>query len=287
LIQIAFLGSDSTHVEAFAKRINPPGSSFHQKSRVVSLWGEDSAQASAKAAALGIPRAARSLSDALKGADLAFVLGRFGDSHRAPALAAIERGLPTFVDKPFTLSLQEAEELARRAAQKKVPLMSSSPLRFAKELSAFKEKTRGQAIRSLVVSAPANCIDLPGRDPRFDSPFFYGIHGIEMLLQAAGGIGRGFKAIAGASAASVVVDFGAFSGVLNLLRGTKEFYAFEGYAGTERHEFTIDLDGSCYDAELAFLLETFAEGKGTIPMDGTLQAIAILEDVRNRIKEVR
>src|SRR5207244_2395257 len=111
----------------------------------------------------------------IDGIDLAMVLGRFGDSHFQPARLALERGLLTFVDKPLTTSFDEARKLADLARSSKGRLVSSSPLRFAKELEeASKAKVRPGFVG---VSAPANCIDL-GDDRRFQSTFFYGIHAV-------------------------------------------------------------------------------------------------------------
>jgi predicted dehydrogenase len=62
------------------------------------------------------------------------------DLHAEQAIASIERGLPTLVEKPFTLSLADGDRVCRLADARRVPLMTvankrySPPYRRAKRL---------------------------------------------------------------------------------------------------------------------------------------------------------
>ena len=274
MIRIALLGCDSTHTEAFASLINNPDSAFQGRARVESIWGEDASQAVRKAGLLGIPRCAQTMNEALKDVDFAMVIGRFADSHFAPAQAALRLGIPTFVDKPFTATLEQARALAELAGSQKTKLLSSSPLRFAKELETFS----GGPLQSMCVSvaAPANCVDL-GDDKRFQSVFFYGIHAMEVLLELMGHHVRGVTVVPGKRLITIQVEFSHGTGSVQLVRDVEEFYEVRILAGPERRQFTISLDGSYYSRLLSFLLEQFYPGGGTIPLESTLQAIALLE----------
>jgi predicted dehydrogenase len=134
VIRIAFLGCDSSHTEAFANRINPLGALFNGRAKVVSIWGEDLSQATVKATALGIDRVAATPADALEGVDLAMVIGRFGESHFTAAMAAIDAGLPTFVDKPFTVNNVEARHLATMARKRGIHWPLCRPCALQKKL---------------------------------------------------------------------------------------------------------------------------------------------------------
>lgn len=280
MIRIAFLGCDSTHTEAFANRINPPGAPFHGRARVVSIWGEDKAQAAAKAAALEIERVAATPAEALAGADLAMVIGRFGESHYAPTVEALKAGLPTFVDKPFTVNADEARRLASLARERGVPLCSASPLRFTREVEELKSLIAADGGWECIAAAvPAACTDL-GPDPRLDSAFFYGIHGLEMLLELAGhdiadtAIGYGSRAI------SVRIEFkNGRSALFELVRNAPEFYEIAAYTKTSARRLSVTLDGSYYAAELDALLGKFAARGEFVPLDSTLAAIELLERI--------
>lgn len=280
MIRIAFLGCDSSHTEAFANRINPLGALFNGRAKVVSIWGEDLSQATVKATALGIDRVAATPADALEGVDLAMVIGRFGESHFAAAMAAIDAGLPTFVDKPFTVNNVEARHLATMARKRGIPLASVSPLRFAKEVAALKSQIATDGEWECIAAAcPANCTDL-GNDPRLDSAFFYGIHGLEMLLELTGHDIADAVISYGNRAISVRIEFeSGRSALFELIRNAPEFYEIAAYTKVTAQRLNISLDGSYYEAELEALLGGFATGGGFISLDSSLAAVELLERI--------
>lgn len=277
MIRIAFLGSDSTHTEAFAKLTNTAGAPFAHIAQVCSIWGLDDAQTRSKAAANGIGRVAKTAEEALDGADLAMVIGRFADSHFDPAMMALKCGVPTFVDKPFTDNSTRARALIGFARDRGVALCSSSPLRFAKELAGMRKA--GSAPATFLSFAPATCTDL-GPDPRLNSAFFYGIHALEILLEVVGheietkciSYGRRFI--------SVMLDVvGGDSAQLLLVRDTPEFYSIGRIDRAGQTSATIELDGSYYHDELHHILHEFLPGKRCISLVSTLAAINLLEKI--------
>ena len=54
-----------------------------------------------------------------------------GTVHYERAKPFLEAGLPCFIDKPFTCSVADAKKIIALAEQKKVPIFSSSSLRYA------------------------------------------------------------------------------------------------------------------------------------------------------------
>jgi predicted dehydrogenase len=280
VIRIAFLGCDSTHTEAFANLINFPGAPYYGLARVVSIWGEDSSQLISKAKSLRIDRVASSPQEALENVDLAMVIGRFGDSHFAPAMAAIKARIPTFVDKPFTVSSAEARLLSDKAYENNVPLLSASPLRFSKEVVDLKRFIgSGELVDSVVVSVPATCTDL-GLDLRLNSAFFYGIHGLEMLLELTGHNVKDVSVNYGAEIISAQIEFGnGLSALLQLVRNVPEFYEVKIYSKSGEQHQNIALDGSYYKHELSSILKDFMTGQPVVPIKSTLTAIEILERI--------
>jgi predicted dehydrogenase len=277
MIRIAFLGSDSTHTEAFARLINMPDAPFHGQAEVAAIHGLNLEQARAKATALGIARVAETIEDALTDIDFALVIGRFADSHFEPALAAIERGIPTFVDKPFVDNSARSRALIERAHIKGVPLCSSSPLRFAAEVRAMQAGTTGPA--TFLSLAPAECTDL-GPDPRLNSAFFYGIHALEMLLELAGHDIAMKQITYGRRFINVHLDMAnGHSAQLQLVREASEFYSIGRIDSAGQVIASISLDGSYYRAELNHLFKEFLAGKHRIPLKSTAAAIELLEEV--------
>lgn len=281
MIKIAFLGCDSTHTEAFGNRINGENSIYKNIVTVTSIWGVDGKQAAEKADKLRIPKCAKTIEEAIEGVDLAMVIGRFGDSHYMPAEMAIKKGIATFVDKPFTTDLKEAKALADLAKKNNVKMCSSSPLRFANEIVNAKEVAKTSQLVSVTVSAPAHCIDLQG-DKRFESTFFYGIHGIEMLLELMGEKVDNVEMQNDGNTINVLMKFGKRTATLNLIRNADEFYSFSAIFKDKILSASVNLDGSYYSGMLDFILNRFYPGKETIPLQSTVDAISTLEFIENK-----
>ena len=115
--------------------------------------------------------------------DAVFIEAVDGSVHWERARPFLERGIPTYVDKPFACSLAEAKAMTDLAATKHVLLMSSSSLRYAPEV--VKAKTGDGPVGKIVgvsTHGPAP-LDENGRNPGL---FHYGIHPVEMLFALMG-----------------------------------------------------------------------------------------------------
>lgn len=69
----------------------------------------------------------------------AVVIATPAASHRDLALKAIERGIPALVEKPFTLSVEDAEQMADRAAARGVAILVGHLLLFHPAVERLKQ----------------------------------------------------------------------------------------------------------------------------------------------------
>jgi hypothetical protein len=160
-------------------------------------------------------------------------------------------------------------------------MFSSSPLRFSKEVIKCKEivKKAGDDLIMVRVTVPANCTDL-GSDPRLNSAFFYGIHGMESLLEITGHAFKDIQINYHKSNISCDLELeNKAHASFQLIRGAPEFYCVELYTKREYFHFNVNLDGSYYKTLLGFLLNEFLTGKDTIELESTYQAISILDSI--------
>jgi hypothetical protein len=91
---------------------------------------------------LGRPRACESLEEMAEGVDVAFISdcdGGGGD-HLQLAAPFLERGIPTFVDKPFASNLRDARAIVDLAVKHQVPLYNSSILSEVVAADNFKRR---------------------------------------------------------------------------------------------------------------------------------------------------
>ena len=113
--------------------------------------------------------------------DAVLIESNSGMVHLERAMPFIERGIPTFVDKPFTCSLADAKTLFATAEMKHVPLMSCSSLRFVPEIVAAKGEN--DAVGKIIGAATYGPAPTHPNNPGL---FHYGIHPAEMLFTLMG-----------------------------------------------------------------------------------------------------
>lgn len=100
--------------------------------------------------------------------------------HQKRAEPFLKVGLPTFIDKPLSPDIKEAEEIVELARRYKAPMMSCSALRYAKEVEEFKKEK--EKIGDILTGFTICNGDL----------VFYGIHAFEQLYSV---IGPGIKSV--------------------------------------------------------------------------------------------
>src|SRR5687767_7476781 len=102
-----------------------------------------------------------------------------GRRHLAQARAAILAGKPVYVEKPMAASLKEGIEIFALARKHRVPVFSSSALRFGEATQAARNGKIGRIQHAETIS-PAPL------EPHHTELFWYGIHGVESLFTVMG-----------------------------------------------------------------------------------------------------
>ena len=276
MINISIIGTDSTHTEEYVSLINSDPNLC-----VTSIFGDNKKQTYEKADKLNISNVSSRIDDSLKNTDLVMVLGRYGESHFAPALKVIKHKIPLFVDKPFTVDSIEAKKLIDKSINNKLKMMSSSPLRFCDEIIDLKKILIDQTSNLLTINitVPAECNDL-GNDPRLDSVFFYGIHGIEMLFELIGDEITEHEIYFSNSKIDLILktpDKKTHS--LSLIYGASEFYDIDVYFKSYNIKKSVKLDSSYYKKTLKFIVDDFLNGSKSVSLQSTYNSIFLLEEI--------
>lgn len=102
-----------------------------------------------------------------------------GRIHLQEAIPVIKAGKPLWIDKPAAGSLADAVAIYELAKQHKVPVFSSSSLRYG-EIQTLRDNETVGAILGASTWGP--CSYAPGTPDLF----FYGIHGVEPLFAIMG-----------------------------------------------------------------------------------------------------
>ena len=195
-----------------------------------------------------------------------------GSVHYERAKPFLEAGVPMFVDKPFTCSLDHAKAIAELAEKKNLPLFSSSSLRYALEVQEIGDK---QDQLGKVLGADAYS---PGSvHPRNPGLFNYGIHGLETLYAL---MGTGCTSVWAVSTDDVDVVTGSWEdgriGTLRATRAGAHSYGFTAFCEKKVVPSSINA-GFIYRELLKRIVKMFETGKPPIDIKETLEIIAFIE----------
>ena len=120
--------------------------------------------------------------DMLGKIDAVIIMNRHAKYHCKYARFFLENKIPTFIDKPFSCSLEEAKETIELSHKTNTWLSSSSTVWKTSSFQNFFKQAREElgSIQSGMVGGPFEF------ESEFGGVFFYGIHSVEMLLQGFG-----------------------------------------------------------------------------------------------------
>jgi WD40 repeat protein len=206
-----------------------------------------------------------SIDELVKRVDVVFLETNDGRPHLEQVLPVLKAGKPVFIDKPIAASLTDAIAIFEAARKHKVPVFSSSSLRFGKNTLAVRGGSVGKVTRC-ETSSPAS---LESTHPDL---FWYGIHGVESLFTV---MGTGCQSVTrGKTADGMIEVTGKWSGErVGIFREGK---GYTGKATGEKGESPVgSYDG--YDPLVIEIVKFFRTGIPPVTEAETLEIYAFME----------
>ncbi len=182
-IRFGVIGTENSHVNQACKRFNLEKSI--KGGEVVTLYpGEgDSLEHVKEVQKEGdVPLVVNKPEDMLGKIDAVIIMNRHAKYHCQYARLFLENKIPTFIDKPFSCSLEEAKEIIELSHKTNTWFSSSSVVWKTSSFQNFFKDVQEELgpIHSGMVGGPFDF------ESEFGGVFFYGIHSVEMLLQGFG-----------------------------------------------------------------------------------------------------
>ena len=178
--RIAFLGCENSHADTFLE-IMRKYSEFKDV-ETVGVYSDDTQAAKKLSEKYGVP-VLNDYNDALGRVDGVMVTARHGQKHLQYVREYLKKGVSAFIDKPITISEQDALELVSLAKAHGVGLVGGSSCRLDACVKRFKNEHEtdvgGKTLGGLV-RAP---IDLHNEYGGF---YFYAQHLVEIVEQIYG-----------------------------------------------------------------------------------------------------
>lgn len=279
--RIGVIDFDTSHVYQFVSRLNHVGIAEDQwvdgATVVVGCPGKSEIypqripEETEKVKKLGLELVATPEEMLRYNLDAVFIESNSGLQHLERAEFFLKEKLPLFVDKPFTCSSRDAERIFELADKAGVPVFSSSSLRYAPEVVAFRE-SKGAASPTLgcMTWGPASL------DPKNPGLFHYGIHAVEMLFAI---MGQGCQSVWSTSTPQVDLVAGTWSGgrmaAVRAMRPSSDygFVTFVDGASKLQHVGT----GTIYRELLKAIMSMLETGKSPVPPAETLEIVRFIE----------
>ena len=191
-----------------------------------------------------------------------------GRRHLEQALPVLKAGKAIFIDKPIAASLADTIVIFEMAKHYKVPVFSSSSLRF---MPSAQNVVNGKIGRVLGADAYSPC-ELEKTHPDF---FWYGIHGVELLYTV---MGTGCKNLVRVHTDGTDVVVGTWQdGRIGTFRGTRtgeHLYGGTAY-GEKGNAILGPIEG--YNPLLAEIIQFFQTGNVAVKAEDTLEICAFME----------
>lgn len=275
-LRIGIIGCDTSHCAAFTENLNNPSAKNHVAGgKVVGAFKGGSSDIPSSASRVeGFTKTLKekyrvtfydTIEELCRNVDVVLLESVDGRPHLSQAKPVIAAGKPLFIDKPMAGSLKDVQEIFRLATAAKVPVFSSSGLRFAKDTQAVQNGSIGK-VTYCETYGPCEI------EPHHPDLFWYGVHGVESLYTV---MGTGCISVRRAKTPEGKIEV-----VGNWPDGRKGVYReeknFHGLAKSEKGEAPVgSFDG--YEPLVGAIMRFFQTGVPPVKPDETIEIFAFME----------
>src|ERR1043166_2745721 len=275
-IRIGIIGCDTSHVSAFTETLNNPDAKEHiAGGKIVSAFKGGSADIPSSANRVdGYAKTLQnkygvkfydSIEEMCKNVDAVLLESLDGRPHLEQAKPVIKAHKPMFIDKPMASSLKDAIEIFRLAKEAKLPVFSSSGLRFSKTNQMIRHGLIGK-VTYAETYGPCEI------EPHHPDLFWYGVHGTEALFTV---MGTGCETVKREPTTEGKIDVtGTWTGGRKGM--TREDKGFHGLAKGDKGEAPAGFfDG--YIPLVRAIMDFFQTGVAPVKPEETIEILAFME----------
>ena len=274
-LRIGIIGCDTSHVVAFTETLNNPEAKGHVPGgKVVAAYKGGSPDIPSSIDRIeGYSKTLREkygvkfydrIEEMCPDVDVVLLESVDGRPHLEQARPVLQARKPVFIDKPMAASLQDVIEIFRLAKEAKVPVFSSSSLRFARDTQAV----RGGLIGRVTYAETYGPCE---REPHHPDLFWYGVHGVESLFTI---MGTGCQTVQRQTTPDGKIEVvGTWTGGR---RGVfREAQDFHGVPKGEKGETAAgSFDG--YEPLVAAIMKFFQTGAAPVEPEETIEIMAFM-----------
>ncbi len=287
VFKIGLIGLDTSHVEVFSKLLYENESNFYDDAKVVIGYPCPSLDITLSKTRVDEyttllkvkydVEIANSIKKVAEKSDALFITAMDGRKHITIFNELLPYGKPVFIDKPFTITKKEAEEIFSCSEKYNTPVMSSSALRYSDSLLKLFQNEKEKPT-SVYLNGPLPFLN--------HIPYYswYGIHMAELLFTILGPHYTHLSVFG--NQYNDVISAEWKDGQLGVIRGAHvwhdKFEAFLHYPNKTVH-LPIYRDKISYYTLLLKKVITFCKtGQNPIPKEETISIIKFIEEANTK-----
>ena len=211
---------------------------------------------------------------------------RKGSLHYKYALPFVEKGIPVFVDKPFTTDIAEAGNLIAAARKSGAKLCGGSSARLVPDVVVLKNIVKRLIDKDEFITASLNYAADPASE--YDGFFFYAPHLTEIVLEIFGKDVKSLKTFEKKGSRISVWRYEAFDVTLNYTKGTHESGALI-FAKNNNIYREIDVGHHtdiymAYELEIEHFVHMIRTGEMPSPYEDLLLPVKMIGAVEESVK---
>ena len=277
MYKVAILGCENTHANSFLRQIYKKGR--HPDIGVIGIYSDDADAARKLHEEFGVP--VMEHYDELVGkVDGIMVTARHGDNHYKYAKPYLASGIPMFIDKPVTISGEEAVAFMRDAQKNGVRICGSSVGKFLNGVVALAEKIKSGEIG--VIHGGNLCAPI-----EIDSPYggfyFYTPHLVQMMVTLFGGDVIEVSAVRQGRDVGVVANYRDYP-VTGSYVSAGGHFAATVYAENGIFTEPCELHSYAFERQLDDMHDLLAGGEMKESYDDFIRPVFILEALEKSLR---
>lgn len=276
MYKIAILGCENSHANSFLDFVIKD--KLYDDVEIIGVYSDDEEAANKINAEYGVP-VAKNYDEFVGKADGIMITARHGDNHYKYAKPYIESGIPLFIDKPITVSEEDALNLKSDLIKSGTKVCGGSVCKFpafVKELKkAVLEKSYGTVYGGLIRGPIIMEND-------YGNFFFYSQHVVQVMCEIFGYFPNSVKAYVNGNVITCVVRYDDYDVNIVYTDGDSAFYA--GISCEKYGVFAeYSLDG-CFNEEFESFYSLLKGEEQTETYDEFIAPVFILNAIDRSIK---
>jgi predicted dehydrogenase len=284
MIRIGILGSDSSHALAFAKLCNIPDSDTGKYNfpdvRVTAIYGHDESETEKTAFDCKIEEIVSSPDELIGKVDAVMILFRDGNLHTSYAIPFIKVGIPVWIDKPLTVTVEDTRTLLMEAEKHNSLITGGSTCKYSYDVLELSKIINNGSVGQIL----SGYINFPGDiNSPYNGIFFYGPHIVEMLFTIFGYEVKSLTTIKRNSNILCVADYDTYSVVLDFTKDLDHSFCMI-HGDKKSHVGEIKIDSSTYKTGLEKFIEMLKTGIMPLSLDKLAASTKFLAAVNESLE---